>query len=157
MKALIFYESFIGNTGKVAQAIADSLAPVAAVSAKAVGEFKPSDLQSIDWLIIGSSTRGFRPPSETQKFLSALKPTSLEGKYISPFATRIELDTIKSSLFHCLLNTAGYAAKSIARTLVKKGGVLNGEPQGFSVLGKEDPLVEGELEHAHNWVKTLIN
>jgi hypothetical protein len=42
----------------------------------------------------------------------------------------------------------GYAAEPIAKSMVKKGGELVGDPVGFVVLDSEGPLKEGELERS---------
>jgi hypothetical protein len=49
----------------------------------------------------------------------------------------------------------GYAAKPIAKSLVRKGDELIGEPSGFVVLGTEEPLRDGELDRAAEWAKSL--
>jgi hypothetical protein len=51
----------------------------------------------------------------------------------------------------------GYAAKPIAEKLVKRGGVLVGEPIGFEVVESEGPLYEGELERAETWARGLLS
>ena len=48
-----------------------------------------------------------------------------------------------------------YAAERIAKDLVKKGGRLVAEPEGFIVENKEGPLKQGELERASKWAKEM--
>ena len=59
MKALIIYDSFFGNTERVAQAIATALSDRADVTARRVGDVRPEHLTGLDLLIVGSPTRVF--------------------------------------------------------------------------------------------------
>jgi flavodoxin len=145
MKALIVYDSVYGNTEKIARAIAEAITPSNEVKVLRAGEANPSELASIDLLIVGSPTHGGRPVPAIHDFLN--KVPKLQGVNVAAFDTRI---TTK------LVGIFGYAAGRIAGNLKKKGGTLVASPEGFFVAGGQGPLKEGELERAADWAKGLL-
>ncbi len=152
MKVLIVYDSFFGNTEKIAQAMG------AATGAEVlrVGAVQPEKLMGLDALIVGSPTRAFRPSPATQSLLKGIPAGSLKGVKVAAFDTRIAPDDIKSPILRALISFLGYAAAPIAKQLTKKGGALALPPEGFAVLGSEGPLKEGELERAAEWAKRVV-
>jgi flavodoxin I len=155
MKALIIYESFFGNTEKIAQAIGEGLGTSTEVEICKVGDVKPEHLESVDLLIVGSATRAFSPSPETKRFLAHLPAKSLQGKKAAAFDTRISLKDIKVRILRFLVNLFGYAAKPISKKLRKKGAEIVTAPEGFLVKDTEGPLKEGELERAKEWAKKI--
>jgi flavodoxin len=155
MKALIIYDSFFGNTEKVARAIGAGLGTPAEVQILRVGEVTAQHLTGLDLLIIGSPTRQFGATPAVNALLAGTPANGLKGVRVAAFDTRISLGTIKSSLGRFLVNAGGYAAKRIADRLKKYGGTLVLLPEGFYVTGQEGPLVEGELERSANWARQI--
>lgn len=151
MKALVIYDSFFGNTEKVARAIADGIGPQGETGVLPVKEVRPEHLRDAALLVVGSPTRAFRPSPDTLAFLDSLPVKSLQGMRVAAFDTRISLDRLNSGLLRFFVNTGGYASKPIANRLIRKGGLLKAAPEGFKVLDKEGPLAEGELERAKQW------
>jgi len=145
MKALIVYDSVYGNTEKIARAIAEAITPSGEVKVLGVGEANPSELASIDLLIVGSPTHAGRPTPAVQDLLN--KVPKLQGINVAAFDTRI---TTK------LVRVFGYAAGRIANNLKRKGGTLIASPVGFFVTGNKGPLKEGELERAAGWAKGFL-
>ena len=72
MKVLIIYDSVYGNTEKIARAVAEAITPFGEVKVLRAGEVKPSELGSIDLLIVGSPTQGGKPTPAIQEFLSKI-------------------------------------------------------------------------------------
>ncbi len=66
MKALIVYDSLYGNTEKIARAIAAAITPSSDVKVLRVSEVAPSELGSIDLLIVGSPAQNTRPQDNMQ-------------------------------------------------------------------------------------------
>jgi len=155
MKTLVIYDSVFGNTEKVAQEIANSLSSSREVTILRVGSVKPDNLSGIDFLIVGSPTRAFRPTQEMTKFLDNLPRNSLRNIKIASFDTRIDPNDVKSPILTVSAKLFGYAAKPIAEKLVKKGGVLVCPPEGFFVNASEGPLRDGELARAAEWAKQV--
>ena len=54
MKALIVYDSVYGNTEKIARAVGEAITPSGEVEVLRAGEANPSELASVDLLIVGS-------------------------------------------------------------------------------------------------------
>ena len=153
MKVLIIYDSYFGNTEKIAQALRDSFGKDTNVEIIKVSDCKVEQLNELDLLIVGSPTRAFRPTPAITTFLNSIPPNSLSGVKVAAFDTRVAPEDIKSSFLRFMVKTGGYAAKPIANMLVKKGGTLIVPPEGFAVNGNEGPLKEGELDRAKGWIK----
>ena len=145
MKALIVYDSAYGNTEKIARAIGGAI--TGEVKVLRPGEVNPSDLQSVDLLIVGSPTQGGRPTPAIQDFLNKIPEPAIKGVNVAAFDTRFSTK---------LVGIFGYAAGKIANSLKRKGGTLILSPEPFFVKGKEGPLKEGELERAATWAKRIV-
>jgi flavodoxin I len=147
MKALVVYDSVYGNTEKIARAIGEAIAPSGEVKVMRAGEANPSELASVNLLIVGSPTHGGRPVPGVQDFLNKVPELSLKGVSVAAFDTRISKRIVR---------VFGYAAARIAGNLKKKDGTLIASPEGFFVTGGQGPLKEGELERAAGWAKGLL-
>jgi flavodoxin I len=145
MKALVIYDSFYGNTEKIARAIGGAI--TGEVKVLRAGEVNPSELQSIDLLIVGSPTQGGRPTKAIQDFLNKLPESAVKGVNVAAFDTRFSTK---------LVGIFGYAAGKIAESLKRKGSTLILPPEPFFVKGREGPLKEGELDRAADWAKGLL-
>ncbi len=146
MKALIVYDSVYGNTEKIAEAMTGSITPSGETKLLRAGEASPSELESLDLLIVGSPTHGGRPTAAVQDFLNKLTQQSLKGIKVAAFDTRA------TSKFAKIF---GNAARRIAGQLTKKGGMLAASPEGFFVTGTKGPLKDGELERAAAWAEGI--
>lgn len=150
MKVLVVYDSMYGNTEKIARAIGGAI--TGEVKVLRASEANPSDLESIDLLIVGSPTQGFRATKPVQTFIESIPGDILKGIDVAAFDTRMpESDAGKGLRF--IMKMGGYAAPRIAKALEKKGGNLVVPQEGFFVKDKEGPLKEGEMERAADWAK----
>jgi flavodoxin len=156
MKTLIVYDSFFGNTEKVAKAINDSLSRTGETLMVQAHDFKPKYLNGLDLLITCSPTRAFSPSPSVKTFLRQLPSKSLTGIRVMAFDTRMCVAEIKSKFLHFCVRLFGYAAKPILNGMVKKGGVSIAEPEGFFVEASEGPLRDGEIERAVEWVGRAV-
>jgi len=157
MKALIVYDSFFGNTEKIAQAIGQGLGSQGEVEARRVGDVTPQQLAGVQLLIVGSPTRGFRASEATMKFLNSIPAGGLRGVKVAAFDTRMSLKDLNNAILNFVfwLKLGGYAAKPIADALQKSGGELLAAPEGFFVKASEGPLHDGELERAAEWGRKI--
>ena len=155
MNILIVYDSYFGNTEKIALEIGKSFGDD--VPVKRPADIDIGSLSSLDLLVVGAPTRAFRPSDAIKAFLKELPNDSLKDVKVASFDTRIDPKDIGNPILKFMANTFGYAAEPIAKGLAKKGGVLVGEPIGFVVLDSEGPLREGELDRAADWVETLLS
>jgi flavodoxin len=153
MKVLILYDSYFGNTEKIAQAMGSALGLQEGVIK--VSNLKPEQLKGIELLIVGSPTRGFRPSDGIKTWMNSLPADSLKGIRVAAFDTRIKMKDIKQPVLRFFVNFMGYAAKPLTNGLLKKGGILAASPDGFYVKASEGPLYENELERAVTWVKGI--
>ncbi|MBN1261231.1 MAG: flavodoxin family protein [Anaerolineae bacterium] len=156
MKMLVVYDSFFGNTEKVAQAIGAALDSPEEVGILRVGDVKPEHLADVEILIVGSPTRGFSPSPDAKAFLKDLPNNSLKGVTVAAFDTRVKLADVNSRILPVFVKVFGYAAKPIADRLEKKGGNLALPPEGFFVADTEGPMKEGEIERAAEWAKQIL-
>ncbi len=152
MKALIVYDSFFGNTEKVAQTMGDALAGEGEIVIRRVGDVQADDMTGLDLLIAGSPTRGFSPTPAITNWVKELPPEMLEGVKVAAFDTRIALADAPWFLSP-LIRMFGYAAGPISRKLREKGGEVVIRPAGFAVQDTEGPMKEGELERAADWAR----
>ena len=148
MKALIVYDSVYGNTEKIAKAIGG--ATTGDVKVLRIGEANPSELESVDLLIVGSPTQGGRATQAIQDFLNKVQEQAVKGVNVAAFDTRF------SGIKGILVGIFGYAAGRIANSLKRKGSTLAVSPEGFLVKGTKGPLEEGELERAAVWAKGIV-
>jgi flavodoxin len=156
MKALVVFESFFGNTEKIANAVAGGLAARGEVTVRKVADLRPEELKTFDLVVVGSPTRGFQPSDGTKALLKALPAGTLQGVKVAAFDTRMDVKEVNNAFLTFMEKIFGYAAEPIGRALVKAGGTLVGKPQGYFVHGSEGPLWDGELERAAAWGEQLV-
>jgi flavodoxin len=136
MKTLIVYDSFYGNTNKVADAIAAIFGEDGQLVH--VSQVDYDSLKDVDTLVVGSPTHGGAPSQSIQTFLSRLPAPG------SPSAKAVAFDTRLTWKF---LEKHGGAAEKIAEALREKGWRMHLSPEGFLVGGlRRGPLKNGELE-----------
>ena len=153
MKILIVYDSVFGNTEKVAQMVGKAIG----ADVKRVTDVQSEQIAGLDWLMVASPTRAFRPTEGITKFLNGLPNGALNGINVSAFDTRMNVQQVNNKLLTFMAKHMGYADASIAKLLVKKGGRLAEPTGGFFVKDSEGPLADGELERAAEWAKALVN
>lgn len=153
MNVFIIYDSFFGNTERIAQAIGAAFGVPEKV--RRVSDVKLADLAGVQLLIVGSPTRAFRPSPATTAFLKSIPKGGLQGVKVAAFDTRADLRDVHSALLTAFVKLLGYAAEPIAGRLKKKGGQLVAAPEGFFIKDTEGPLKDGELERAAAWGASL--
>jgi len=157
MKSLVVYDSFFGNTQKIAEAIGKSMGMKETIPVIRVVDVKPQDSLQLDYLIVGSPTRAFQPTPAITKLLRSIPSGGLKGTRVAAFDTRISVEDTPVAILKFFAKIFGYADKPIMALLVKKGGTLAVPPEGFFVKDSEGPLKEGELERAAAWAKQILN
>ncbi|MHB1337170.1 MAG: flavodoxin family protein [Candidatus Humimicrobiaceae bacterium] len=141
MKALVVFDSNLGNTKIIAETIAKELGE----DAKAISssDLNIKDLEGIDLIVAGSPIIGWKPTEKMDKFLSDLNRDQLKGIKAASFDTRVKL------FIH------GDAMNKISEKLKNAGAEIIVKPQAFFVEGKETVLAGGEIEKAREWVKSI--
>lgn len=160
MTTLVVYESFWGNTETVARAVADGIAgPVEVVDVGAAPTALP---EGTDLLVVGGPTHAFGMTRATtrhdainqggaagheeagiREWLATLSP--VPGLDVATFDTRAAM----------VRRLPGSAARGAARTVSHRhlGNVVDTE--SFYVEGTPGPLLDGEVERARAWGRTL--
>jgi len=156
MKILTVYDSYFGNTEKIAHAIGNALGCQGDVEVLRVGKVKLELVTRLELLIVGSPTRGFRPSAPITRLLKGIARNGLGGVKVAAFDTRFSASDVESRVLRTLMNSFGYAAKPIADRLARVDGELIIPPEGFIVEGTEGPLREGELERAADWARRIV-
>ena len=155
MENIVIYDSFFGNTEKIANRIASKLNIHEKTKSVNVKKLTSDQLANAKLLIIGSPTRKFSPASSIKKFLKRIPKGGLEGLKVAAFDTRIASEDTNSKILNFLIKIFGYAAKPMTKKLQKKGGDLLIGPEGFYVTGTKGPLKRGELERAEEWAESF--
>ena len=156
MNILVLYASVFGNTEKVAQTIGSALTENGTVIVRKVEEVQSADWQELDAVVVGSPTRAFQATPALMKVLRSIPGYGLQGVKAAVFDTRADLEMVNSKVLTTMMKFFGYADQPIARVLKKKGATLLSPTAGFFVQESEGPLVDGELERASAWVKSLL-
>lgn len=166
MKALIVYESMFGNTRDIALAIAEGLAENAEVETVEVGNAPEILSGNVDFLIAGGPTHQFgmsRPGSRKQASDQSAGPLVSPGRGIREWLDAVEVvdnrmpfasfdTTMQSPRF---LRYLGRASRSVAKRLQRKDLIPCVEAESFWVEGSAGPLVDGELERAREWARSI--
>jgi hypothetical protein len=161
MRSLVVYESWFGNTRRVAEEIGEALASEGEAEVVSLVE-EPPALGGFDLLVVGAPTQvhglsGRRsreaaveqgghgePRIGVRDWIEAL-PNGAGGPRVAAFDTRANKPVL----------LVGSAARGIARRLRHRGYRLVAEPESFFVAGTPGPLEEGELERAAQWAASL--
>lgn len=156
MKTLVIYDSYFGNTEKVAKTIHETLKEKHSCKIYKADQFKKEYLKDIELLIVGSPTRAFRPTENLTKLIKDIPHKYMENIKIATFDTRIDENTINSKILPFFMKIFGYAAKPLEKSLKAKGGVVVNENIGLIVEDTEGPLREGEIERVKEWVEQTL-
>jgi hypothetical protein len=159
---LVVYESMFGNTGLIANAIADGLAVGANVQAAEVNA-APTSVRDISLLVVGGPTHAFsmsRPSTRADARKQQGSDTSAASEIgIREWLDRLE---VESSTRFVAFDTRvrrprlpGSAARAASRQLRARGLSPLALPVTYWVNGTPGPLVEGEIERARHWGEQL--
>jgi len=156
MKALVLYDSVFGNTGKVAQTIHEEIQTKGESKLKNVDNFSIADLNELDVIVVGSPTRAFTMTPKMKTLLKSLPKEKLRNVRYLAFDSRMNVVEVGNKFLSFMAGTFGYASEKIEKILRKKGCQAAGNSEVFYVKESEGPLLDGELEKARKWIKTLI-
>lgn len=178
MHVMVVFESMMGNTRELAEAIADGFRATPGVEVTCTSGADllddPTEVDA-DLLVVGAPTHFLGMPGERTRHLwvegkaraerrgspgadveaEAAKPGVKEWVDQLPEAPRGSL----AAAFDTRLDKplAGGAAPRIARRLKNAGYDMVVDPEGFVVEDMEGPLRAGELERARAWAGTVLS
>ena len=156
MKCLILFDSYFGNTEKIARAVGSAMAASLEVEVVRISELKADALSGVDVLIAGTPTRGFRASDAFKAYLKDMPPTKLQNIKVAAFDTRIALEDMDNKVGHFFIKIFGYAAGPLTEQLKSKGGQVIVPGEGFYVKDTEGPLRDGEMERAEAWAGSIL-
>lgn len=139
MKTIVIYDSNFGNTKLIADTVAQELQG----ESLSVNNINENTLRGIDLLVVGSPINAWRPTPKIKKLLDELGESDLCNVKAAAFDTRVKIWI------------SGNAAKRISKTMGNKGATIIAEPKGFYVKDNKGPLLDGELESAKVWARSM--
>jgi flavodoxin len=152
VSVLVVYDTWFGNTARVAQAIADGIEPLTDVRILSAVEATSASSERPGLLIIGGPTQRHGLSPALAAYLSALPRGSLSNVPAASFDTRYRMRRLLS----------GSAAMAAARRLRRAGCRMVAPPESFFIVQDPPPKGEkrrhqleqlelGELERAGQW------
>jgi hypothetical protein len=163
MKSIVVYESWFGNTWRIAKRIAAALAEEGEVEVVSVDDPMPS-LAHVDLLVLGAPTHvhGLSGNRSRQAAIDQREGAGEAGIGARGWIERLPLvggpsAAVFDTRAHKPELLVGSAAHGMAHRLRKRGYSLIAEPESFFVQGTPGPLEEGELERAAEWGTALAN
>ncbi|MFD8597163.1 flavodoxin family protein [Kitasatospora sp. NPDC059646] len=162
MRALIVYESMYGNTGKVAEAIADGIrttVPNAEVRCLPVAEAEADAVRGADLLVVGGPTHMRGMSTGLSRTLAEKSGAPEHSPGLRAWFRTLPDDGagVRAAAFDTRAGTkhAGAAADGIAARLTRHHYDLTADPVGFLVDEVDGPLRDGELDRAKAWGAAL--
>jgi hypothetical protein len=163
MKSLVVYESWFGNTRRLAKAIASALAEEGEVELVSIDDPLPSFLH-VDLIVLGAPTHvhGLSSPRSRRGAIDQQGGAGEIGIGARGWIDRLPLCggprfAIFDTRAHKPELLVGSAAHGMARRVRRRGYRLVVDSESFFVHGTPGPLEEGELERAEEWGRTLAN
>jgi hypothetical protein len=164
-RAMVVFESMFGNTERVARAVADGLktegVPTKVVEASAA----PADLPlSVELLVVGAPTHAFslsRPKTRIdavrqgadaakaaiglREWLETVRPATDRPVHVAVYDTRVTK----------VRRLPAAAGPSAARLAKRRRFARVDRPVAFLVDDTQGPLVDGEVERATSWGRSM--
>ena len=138
VKTVIVYDSWFGNTQKVAEAIGKGINETekTAVAIKKIKEIDPNEVLAYDVILIGSPNHMGGPTRNVKKFIDKLGLLELEDKKVAVFDTYVRKNV-----------HVGKTVRKMEKRIHKKIPNLKLIVGGLSILvkGVKGPIVRGEL------------
>jgi len=161
MRALVVYESMFGNTEAVARAIAEGIESSMHADVVEVGAAPSTVPADATLLVVGGPTHAFSMSWPSTRRDAAGRATEVisHGRGIREWLG--ELPGVCTPTAATAFDTratsrlTGSAARAAGRRLDRLGYTLVTSPASFRVAEITGPLVDGELDRAHEWGKNL--
>lgn len=161
MRSLVVYESWYGNTRRVADAIGEALLAEGEVAIQWVDDPLP-DLADIDLLVVGAPTHvhGLSSVASRENAIERRLEPAEPGSGVRGWLDRLPAKHgLAAAAFDTRLDRpillTGSAAHRIAKRLRRHEFFLVAPPESFFVVDSAGPLKEGELERAEAWAHAL--
>ena len=152
MKILIVYDTYYGNTQKVAEFIKDQINEDSVDLIK-IDVITQNQIDAADLVIIGGPTRAF---NMTKKVRKAIKKYNFKNKKFWAFDTRSKLEDVDSKFLLNMVKRFGYAAEKIEKKIIRKGGIKVMDYGFYFVKDIEGPLYEQVNDDIERDIKGLV-
>jgi Flavodoxin domain len=163
MRSLVFYESWFGNTRRIAEEVALALSAEGEVQLFSVDAPLPA-LLHVDLIVLGAPTHvhGLSGRRSREAALDQRGEGGEIGIGARGWIERLPLCggprvAVFDTRAHKPELLVGSAAHGMATRIKKRGYHLATEPESFFVQGTPGPLEDGELERAAEWGRALAN
>jgi flavorubredoxin len=157
--ALVVYESFWGNTGAVARAIAEGIGGARVLH---TDEATAELVAGVDLLVVGAPVLGFRLPTEgfyrslPQTELRAPRPPDVSHQPMRLWLERLPRGHGAAAAFETRVSwSPGGSIKTIEEGLSAAGFRVVAKGGKFVVAGRYGPMRDGELDKARAWGAAL--
>jgi hypothetical protein len=161
-RALVVYESVLGNTQAVAKAIAEGLGETRPVTVREVADAPDVIPPDVGLLVVGGPTHAFgmsRPETRADAAREAPEQVVSTGRgireWVEALAAGSGTPTVTFDTRVEKPHLPGSAAKKARKQLAHKGFPEFEEPHSFHVHGKTGPLADDELTRARSWGRQL--
>lgn len=151
MKIAVIYDSYFGNTQKIAETIATALQGGHEVVLTKAAKVDLRQIQGFDLAVFGSPTRAFRATKPVKDVMVPLIKEN-PGLQVAIFDTRVDVAKINNKFLKVMVKIFGYAIDDLKKAATKAGGTL-----AVYVLDSEGPLAEDATNQAVAWAKSLTD
>ncbi len=154
MKGVVIYDTSYGNTKKIAETIAGTLAESGLeANLYYVKDVKKLSGKDYDFFVLGSPTKFGTMSFTVKSFLGKVKSEEWVNKPFATFDTE-NPENIEQSKIQ---NKEWSAAEKIAEKLREKQMVQLLPVLKAQVIGQKGPLVEGEVERTRDYAKQMAD
>jgi len=136
-KIIVVYDSYFGNTEKIAREIGKALGND--VQVKSSKEIKIEMLSELDYFIVGATTRAFKPSDPIKYFLKTIPSGELNGVKVASFDTRMDPKDVGNPILKFMARLFGYAAEPIAKPFPVAAVVLPSESRASVFFRTSSP------------------
>jgi len=168
MRAVVVFESILGNTEVIARAIGDGLGSAGEVEVVEVGAAPTTIPAGVDLIVVGGPTHAHgmtNPDSRRSAARKAQRPVVSTRIGIREWLASVGAAPagVTAAAFDTRIKGPGVlwgsAAKAAAGCLKEQGFRMAASPESFLLNGPTGPvhdvLVDGEADRARNWGATL--
>lgn len=152
MKICIIYDTFYGNTQKVAELYRDNLIEFEPNLVK-IDVVTQDVIDAYDIILFGAPTRAF---NMSKKMKKVLKKYKYKDKYFMTFDTRARMEDVNSKLLLNLVKRFGYAAEKMENRLIRKEALKLMDYEYYYIKDTEGPLYEETERKVKKDVQLLI-
>lgn len=161
MRALIVYESMFGNTEAVAQAIAEGISQSMLVDGAEVDAAPDVVPDDVTLLVVGGPTHAFGMSRPATRLDAAGRSPAVRRhergirEWLKGLPARRGASQATAFGTSATSRVTGSAARAAGRRLARLDYPLVVPPESFRVADVTGPLLDGELDRARAWGRTL--